>query len=322
VLLARELMRHGRQVVGTIRPGSNHAESIATYLRGVEVLELDVRSKDGFAGLLESQGFDEVYNLASMSSVAESWPKSELVAETNGFAVLRMLEAIRAYRDVHGTAPRFYEASTSEMFGITDQHPQTDTTPHHPRSPYAVSKSFAHHTTINFRESYGLFACSGILYNHESPLRGTRFVTRKITRAAAEIALGVSEKVTLGNLDIRRDWGSAADFVVSMRTTLEAEDPVDYVIATGESHSLVDFLVAAFDAAGLGSPWPYVEQDQALIRPAEVVELTGDATKAREQLGWTTTRSFEEIVRHMVQVDIERLTSGREHSVSYLDEPA
>lgn len=320
-LLARDLLAQGRQVVGTVRPSSSWRADVLAYLGdldGLEVVEHDVRDGVGFAHLIEKHRFDEIYNLASFSSVGLSWQNAELVSEINGMAVLRMLEALRLYQDRHGTAPRLYQASTSEVFGLADEQPQTETTPHHPRSPYAVAKSFAHHLTVNYRESYGLFASSGILYNHESPLRGAGFVTRKITRAAAEIALGKRESMSLGNLDIRRDWGHALDHVRCMRLMLEAPEPMDYVVATGIAHRLEDFLTAAFAAAGLGEPWPYVLQDPDLLRPAEVMETRGDATKAREQLGWVPEIGFDAMVRNMVEVELRRVESGVEHSVDYV----
>jgi GDPmannose 4,6-dehydratase len=320
-LLARELLAHGRQVVGTVRPSTSWRSDVLTYLPKsdrLQVVEHDVRDGVGFAHLIEKHRFDEIYNLASFSSVGLSWQNAELVAEINGNAVLRMLEALRMYADRNGTAPRFYQASTSEIFGLADEQPQSELTPHHPRSPYAVAKSFAHYLTLNYRESYGLFATSGILYNHESPVRGGGFVTRKITRSVAEIALGKRESLTLGNLDVRRDWGHAADYVRSMRLMLEADDPADYIVATGIAHSLEDFLRTAFEVAGLGDPAPYLRQDPALIRPADVMELRGDATKAREQLGWASQRSLREIIDEMVAVDMRRVESGVEEDVSYL----
>ena len=320
-LLARDLLAQGRQVVGTVRPSSSWRADVLTYLGGLdglEVVEHDVRDGVGFAHLIEKHRFDEIYNLASFSSVGLSWQNAELVSEINGMAVLRMLEALRLYRDRHGSAPRLYQASTSEIFGLADEQPQTENTPHHPRSPYAAAKSFAHHLTVNYRESYGLFASSGILYNHESPLRGAGFVTRKITRAAAEIALGKRESVSLGNLDVRRDWGHALDHVRCMRLMLEAPEPMDYVVATGITHRLEDFLAAAFAAAGLGEPWPYVHQDPDLLRPAEVMETRGDATKAREQLGWVPEIGFEAMVRNMVEVELRRVETGVEHSLDYV----
>jgi GDPmannose 4,6-dehydratase len=240
------------------------------------------------------------------------------VAETNALAVLRMLEELVAHRDRHGAAPRFYQPSSSEMFGVSDQQPQTETTPHYPRSPYAAAKSFAHHLTVNYRDSYGLFTCNGTLYNHESPLRGPQFVTRKITRSAAEIALGRREKLTLGNLDVCRDWGSAHDYVRSMHLMLQQDSPVDLIIATGRSRPLSELLEVAFAAAGLGDPRGYVEQDPDLMRPADVPDLRGDATKARELLGWAPAYSFEDTIGHMVAVDIERLETGIEDSPAYL----
>jgi GDPmannose 4,6-dehydratase len=321
LLLVRDLLDHGRAVIGTVRPETSGRADVVTYLQGLdglEVLEMDVRDRDGFGRLLEDRELDEIYNLASFSSVGASWSHAELVAETNGMAVLLMLEELRAYHERHGESPRFYQAGSSEMFGLTDAQPQTETTPHHPRSPYAVAKSFAHHLTVNYRESYGLFACNGILYNHESPLRGDMFVTRKITRAAAEIALGHRESLSLGNLDVRRDWGHALDYIRSMRLQMEAPDPMDYVIATGISHSLEEFLTVAFDAAGLGDPWRYVRQDPHLMRPAEVLELRGDFTKAREELGWAPRIDFRELVGEMVRIDLKRVESGTENDLEYL----
>ncbi|WP_372735224.1 GDP-mannose 4,6-dehydratase [Nocardioides sp.] len=320
-LLGRELLAHGRHVVGTVRPGTGFRSDITTYLGGVEgldVVELDLRDGVGVAHLLDKYNFDEIYNLASFSSVGLSWQNAELVSEINGMAVLRLLEALRLYHDRNGRAPRFYQASTSEIFGLAEEQPQTEHTPHHPRSPYAVAKSFAHHLTVNYRESYGLFACSGILYNHESPVRGAGFVTRKITRAVAEIALGRREELTLGNLDIRRDWGHAAEYVGSMRLMLEADDPADYIVATGVAHSLEEFINVAFDVAGLGDPGQYVRQNPDLMRPADVMELRGDATKAREQLGWVPQRGFREIIEEMVRVDMRRIETGVEDHRDYL----
>jgi GDPmannose 4,6-dehydratase len=320
-LLARDLLEAGRQVIGTVRPGTIWRADVETYLKGLdglEVVEHDVRDGVGFAHLIEKHDFAEIYNLASFSSVGLSWDNAELVSEINGMAVLRMLEALRLYQDRHGSAPRLYQASTSEIFGLADEQPQTETTPHHPRSPYAVAKSFAHHLTVNYRESYGLFTSSGIQYNHESPLRGTGFVTRKITRAAAEVALGRRDSVTLGNLDVRRDWGHALDHVRCMRLMLEADDGMDYIVGTGVTHRLEDFLEKAFAAAGVDDPWRYVRQDPDLMRPAEVMETRGDATKAREQLGWVPEITFDQMIEEMVRIEIRRVETGVEHSVEYV----
>ena len=318
VYLAGLLRERGYDVVGTAQPGAAARQRMAPYLAGIQVVNHDLRDALAFAALLDQYLPDEVYNLAAFSSVGASWQHAELVGETNGMAVLRMLEVLRQHRDRHGTAPRFYQASTSEMFGLADHQPQTENTPHHPRSPYAATKSFAHHLTINYRESYGLYACSGILYNHESPLRGLDFVTRKISRSVAEIALGRRDTITLGNIDVRRDWGAVPDYVDAMWRTLQQDAPVDYIIATGVSHALSDVLDVAFSEAGLGAPERYVTQDPSLMRPADVAELRGDATKAREELGWAPRISFEETIAKMVRADIARLSSGIEESPEYL----
>ena len=318
IYLARHLLSLGYRVVGTVPPGSGSHVEAAPYLRDVELLELDVRDRAGFASALEGLRPTEIYNLAALTSVGASWKAAELVAETNAMAVLRMLEELVAHRDRHGEAPRFYQPSSSEMFGLADQQPQTESTPHYPRSPYAAAKSFAHHLTVNYRESYGLHTCTGVLYNHESPLRPLDFVTRKITRSVAEIALGRRERLALGNLDVRRDWGFAGDYVRSMHLALQHDAPVDLIIATGEARDLREVLGVAFNAAGLGSPDPFVTQDPALVRPADIPELRGDATKARELLGWVPTLSFEALVGHMVAVDMERLSTGVEESPRYL----
>ena len=320
-LLTHDLLELGRTVVGTVPPGTTNRPELSAYLGGLEGLEIvehDVRDGVGFERLIETREVDEIYNLASLSSVGASWENAELVSETNGLAVLRMLEALRAFQDRHGRAPRLFQASSSEVFGPGDGRSQDETTPHHPRSPYAVAKCYAQHMVESFRESYGLFACSGILYNHESPLRGAGFVTRKITRAAAEIAHGGRESVSLGNLDVRRDWGHALDHVRCMRLMLEADAPADYVVGTGVSHSLEEFLCAAFESAGLGEPWPYVRHDPDLVRPGEVTERRGDATRAREQLGWIPEIPFRSMVEEMVRVDLQRVETGVEESPDYL----
>lgn len=317
VYLARHLLAQGYRVVGTVRPGTGAGDR-AVYLDGVELVELDQTDAPGFARLLDVVQPGELYNLAGLTSVGASWQHAELVAETNGMAVLRILEALLRFRDRHGWAPRYFQPSSSEMFGVSDQQPQTEGTPHHPRSPYAATKSFAHHLTVNYRESYGLFTCTGTLYNHESPLRGQQFVTRKISRSVAEIALGLRSSVNLGNLDVRRDWGFADDYVRAMQLTLGLDEPHDFIIATGRSRPLSDVLAVAFAAIGVDDPSAYVHQDPHLMRPADVPDLYGDPTKAREQLGWEPRVEFDAVIEHMVRADITRLRTGVEESPEYL----
>jgi GDPmannose 4,6-dehydratase len=244
---------------------------------------------------------DEVYNLGAQSFVAASFEMPIFTADVTALGALRILEAIRE------VAPqaRFYQASSSEMFGQAQEMPQRESTPFHPRSPYAVSKVFAHWATVNYRESYDLFACSGIMFNHESPLRGLEFVTRKITRAAARIKLGRQDTLYLGNLDAKRDWGFAGDYVPAMWMMLQQDRPDDFVIATGQSRSVRDFVAAAFSRLDLD--WEqYVQVDPQFFRPAEVNALIGDATRARETLGWQPTVPFEELVGMMVDHDLNR----------------
>jgi GDPmannose 4,6-dehydratase len=246
---------------------------------------------------------DEIYNLAAMSFVAVSWVQPTLTAEFSGVSVTRMLEAMRE------SCPeaRFYQASSSEMFGKVREVPQTESTPFYPRSPYGVAKAYGHHITVNYRESYGLHATSGILFNHESPRRGLEFVTRKITWHAAAIRHGKRDRIKLGNLDARRDWGFARDYVVAMWLMLQQDDADDYVVATNQAHSVRDCVEIAFDEAGLGDWERYVEQDPALVRPAEVDHLIGDYGKAERKLGWRPETSFEELIRLMTRADLELL---------------
>jgi GDPmannose 4,6-dehydratase len=319
VYLARLLREKGYSVVGTSRPGGSDLDRLRPYLTDLEVVEVDSCDASAIAGLLEQVQPDEIYNLAAFSSVGASWAAAELVAETNAIAVLRLLEALLRYRDAHGAAPRLYHASSSEIFGLATEHPQTVSTPHHPRSPYAAAKSYAHHLVVNYRESYGLFACSGILYNHESPIRPAQFVTRKITRAAAEIALGRRTSVQLGNLDVRRDWGAAQDYVRAMWLMLQQPEPADFIVATGESRTLSELLEVAFAATGLQSPWDYVEQDPALIRRTDVTDLRGDPTLAHELLGWRPQISFVELIGQMARADLARVETGVEEDPRYLD---
>ncbi|MGH7856638.1 MAG: GDP-mannose 4,6-dehydratase, partial [Candidatus Binatia bacterium] len=259
---------------------------------------------------------DEVYNLAAISFVPVSWNQADLTGEITGLGVLRVLEAVRI---VEGVTPsggsgrvgrvRFYQASSSEMFGKVRETPQNERTAFYPRSPYGVAKVYGHYITVNYRESYGIFACSGILFNHESPRRGLEFVTRKVTHAVASIKLGVARELSLGNLDAKRDWGFAGDYVEAMWLMLQQPAADDYVIATGENHSVRELVEIAFEAVGLD--WKkHVKLDPALIRPAEVDALIGDASKARATLGWKPKVSFRELVQMMVEGDLERLRNG------------
>jgi len=252
---------------------------------------------------------DEVYNLGAISFVAISFGQAELTSNITGLGVLRMLEAVRIVGGTQNNPIRFYQASSSEMFGKVREVPQSEMTPFHPRSPYGCAKVFGHSITVNYRESYGLYACSGILFNHEGPRRGLEFVTRKITNTAARIKLGIESELVMGNLESKRDWGYAGDYVRAMWLMLQQPEPDDYVVATGESHSIEDFLELAFAEAGLGDWRPFVRQDPRFLRPAEVDLLIGDPTKAREQLGWIPEVDFPTLVKMMVHHDIETETA-------------
>jgi GDPmannose 4,6-dehydratase len=234
-----------------------------------------------------------------------SFNQAELTANVTGLGVLRALEAVRMVGGAQNNPIRFYQASSSEMFGKVREVPQTEMTPFHPRSPYGVAKVFGHHITMNYRESYGLYACSGILFNHEGPRRGLEFVTRKITNTAARIKLGVEKELVLGNTDAKRDWGYAGDYVKAMWLMLQQDEPDDYVIATGETHSIEEFLTLAFDKVGLGDWKPYVRHDAKFLRPAEVDLLIGDPAKAKAKLGWQPEVNFEQLVAMMVEHDLE-----------------
>jgi GDPmannose 4,6-dehydratase len=270
----------------------------------VTILEGDLRDMSSLIKALEMSAPDEVYNLGAISFVGMSWKQPELVSEITGLGVLRLLEAIRIYTDGDVSKIRFYQASSSEMFGKVQETPQVETTTFYPRSPYGVAKAYGHNITVNYRESYGMFACSGILFNHESPLRGEEFVTRKITKAVARIALGKQEKLHLGNLDAKRDWGFAGDYVKAMHAMLQQDTPEDFVISTGETHSVREFCELAFARAGITDWEQYVVLDPNFVRPAEVDLLLGDATKAKNVLGWTPETSFQQLVEIMVDNDL------------------
>jgi GDPmannose 4,6-dehydratase len=321
VYLTRFLRAKGYRVVGSSTSASSSLARLSPYLEGVEIARVDVRDGVGMHDLLVRTRPDEIYNLAAMSSVGASWEHAEEVAEVNGVSVLRMLDWLLRYRDEFTTTPRFYQASSSEIFGLAAQQPQDESTPHYPRSPYGAAKSFAHHITVNYRESYGLFACNGILFNHESPLRATRFVTRKVTRAVAEIKLGLRQELSLGNLDVRRDWGFAGDYVEAMWLMLQQPEPEDFVIATGVASSLRDFVEAAFAYVNIADPWEHIRQDPAMLRPADVPQTWGNPALAGERLGWSPKTSLTALVAHMVETDLERLRTGVEEAPALL-EPA
>ncbi len=308
--LAELLLEQGYRVVGTVRRASApNFWRIQHLLDRIELRPADLLDQLSLIRVIAEVRPDEVYNLAAMSFVPASWDQPMLTGEYNSQGVTRMLEAVRQVNP----AIRFYQASSSEMFGKVREVPQTELTPFHPRSPYGVSKVFGHYITVNYRESYGLFACSGILFNHESPRRGLEFVTRKVTDSVARIKLGLADTLHLGNLDARRDWGFAGDYVRAMWAMLQQPEPDDYVVATGVSHSVRDLVETAFGHAGL--EWEkYVKMNPALIRPAEVDHLIGDPSKARRMLGWWPSMDFTGLVTMMVDADLERLQEA--HSVA------
>jgi GDPmannose 4,6-dehydratase len=301
--LAEYLLGQGYRVFGAVRRSSavNHSR-IAHLREQIELVEADLLDQLSVIGAVRRTQPHEIYNLAAQSFVPTSWEQPVLTAEFDAIGVARMLEAIRFV----DPSIRFYQASSSEMFGKVREVPQSETTPFHPRSPYGVAKVYGHFITINYRESYNLFACSGILFNHESPRRGMEFVSRRIAHGVARIKRGLSTELRLGNLEARRDWGFAGDYVRAMWLMLQQDQPDDYVVATGEPHSVRDFVDAAFRHVGL-SPQEYIRQDPALIRPAEVDLLVGDASKARKVLGWTPTVNFDGLVRMMVDAELDAL---------------
>jgi GDPmannose 4,6-dehydratase len=304
ILLAELLAREGFTVWALVRQGAARVELLQARVPSVKVLYGDLRDREAVCAALRTAEPDQVYNLAAFSSVARSWEHAREVMEINTLAVVTLLDEIRAMRKATGRDIRFYQASSSEMFGSPSVSPQTEQTTFHPRSPYGVAKSAAHFLTMNYRESYGLFACSGILYNHESPLREPHFVTRKITAGVAAIAQGRADRLELGTLDVSRDWGWAPDYVLAMWLMLQHDLPGDYIVATGRSRTLQDFLTAAFSCIGVDDWSGHVVTDEGLLRPAEVVGLVGDASKARVELGWEPTVGFEEIVARMVRHDL------------------
>jgi GDPmannose 4,6-dehydratase len=315
--LADFLLEKGYEVFGMVRRASTeNFDRIEHVVGRVELLQGDLLDQASLVAVLEDSRPQEVYNLAAQSFVPTSWNQPVLTAEFTGVGVTRLLEAIRRV----DSSIRFYQASSSEMFGKVREVPQTELTPFYPRSPYGVAKTYGHFITVNYRESYDLFAVSGILFNHESPRRGLEFVTRKISDGVARIKLGLESELRLGNLDAKRDWGYAGDYVRAMWLMLQADEPADYVVATGETHAVREFLDLAFAHAGL-EPDNHVALDERYLRPAEVDHLVGDASKARAELGWEPEVSFRGLVELMVDADLGRL-SGSGARAPRVTEPA
>lgn len=302
--LAELLLSKGYSVHGTVRRSSTESfERISHLMARIQLHQADLLDELSLRAVMDDVRPTEVYNLAAMSFVATSWCQPLLTGEITALGVTRMLEAMRRVVP----EARFYQASSSEMFGKVREVPQSEDTPFYPRSPYGVAKVFGHHITVNYRESYDLFAVSGILFNHESPRRGIEFVTRKVSDAVARIKLGLQDKLFMGNMDAERDWGFAGDYVDAMWRMLQQDTPDDYVVATGETHSVREFVQIAFDHANLD--WQkYVEIDPQFLRPAEVDQLLGDAAKAKTKLDWAPCVTFRELVAMMVEADIKRLT--------------
>jgi len=305
--LAELLLGKGYRVVGLVRRSSTTPyERISHILDRIEFVSADLLDQHSLLDAIESAAPDEVYNLAGQSFVQTSWSQPVLTGEFTALGVARVLEAIRK------VAPnaRFYQASSSEQFGKVEESPQRESTPFHPRNPYGVAKAYGHWITVNYRESLGLFAVSGILFNHESPRRGLEFVTRKITDAAARISLGLADKVSLGNLEARRDWGFAGDYVDAMWRMLQQQQPTDFVIGTGETRSVREFCELAFGAVDLDYR-AHVVEDPKLVRPAEARVLVADPARAKSELGWNPQVTFEGLVRMMVEADVERLNDDQ-----------
>ncbi|HBE90446.1 MAG: GDP-mannose 4,6-dehydratase [Candidatus Andersenbacteria bacterium RIFCSPLOWO2_12_FULL_45_8] len=301
--LAELLLEKGYDVYGLVpRYATNPFENIEHILDKVTIITGDLSDSSSLYRMIRDVQPDEVYNLGAQSFVKGSWDLPELTGDVTGVGVTRILEALRYVKP----DTKFYQASSSEMFGKVVETPQRETTPFYPRSPYGVAKVYGHYITVNYRESYGMYACSGILFNHESPRRGREFVTRKISEGVARIKLGLAKELRLGNMEARRDWGFVGDYVVMMWLMLQQDKPDDYVIGTGENHSVQEFVELAFGHAGLD--WKkYVVLDEAFKRPAEVDELLADPKKAKEKLGWEPQVSFEELVKMMVESDIKKM---------------
>ncbi len=303
--LSELLLSKGYEVFGLIRGQNNPRRAIVERdVPGVQLLTGDLGDLSSLIRAIHAAKPDEFYNLGAISFVAYSWENANLTSQVTGLGVLNALESVRLYQEDTGNAVRFYQASSSEMFGKVQEVPQRESTLLWPRSPYGVAKVFGHYMTINYRESYGMHASSGILFNHESPRRGPEFVTRKITQAVARIKLGLQDELVLGNIDAQRDWGFAGDYVEAMWRMLQQPTADDYVVATGETHSIGEFLERAFATAGIDDWSGYVRQAPEFVRPAEVDLLIGDPTKARTRLGWEPKVEFPELVRMMVENDL------------------
>ncbi len=309
--LAKLLLEKGYKVYGLVRRYSNPSFENLEYLNIVDKIDYvdgDMTDESSLYNIIKTIRPEEVYNLAAQSFVGASWDQAKLTTEINALGVLYLLNAIKYF----SPATKFYQASTSEMFGLANHRGyQDENTPFHPRSPYGVSKVYAYWMTINFRESYGIFACNGILFNHESPIRGKEFVTRKITDGVAQIKLGLKNELRLGNLDAKRDWGFAGDYVEAMYLMLQQEKPDDFVVGTGENHSVREFVEAAFAVVGIKDWQKYVKSDPRFKRPAEVYELRARAEKAKKVLGWKPKVSFAELVKMMVEADLKRWKNAK-----------
>jgi GDPmannose 4,6-dehydratase len=307
--LAELLLDKGYDVYGLVRGQNNPKyDMVRDVVPGVKLLTGDLTDMASLMRAFEAASPAEVYNLGAISFVAYSWENARVTSEVTGMGVLNILEAVRLFCGDDPSRVRFYQASSSEMFGKVQAVPQSESTLLWPRSPYGVAKVFGHYMTINYRESYGMHASSGILFNHESPRRGPEFVTRKVSMAVARISRGLQENLVMGNLDARRDWGFAGDYVDAMWRMLQQDEADDYVVATGETHSIRTLLDVAFARVGIDDWSGYVVQDPRFMRPAEVDLLVGDASKAREKLGWKPTVGFTELVHMMVDSDLARLT--------------
>jgi len=304
--LAEFLLEKGYEVYGMVRRSSTEKFERINHIKDkITLVQADLLDQLSIIDIIDGIRPDEVYNLAAQSFVPTSWSQPVLTGEFNALGVTKVLEAIRLIdKNI-----RFYQASSSEMFGKVKEIPQNENTPFYPRSPYGVAKVYGHFITVNYRESYGIFAVSGILFNHESPRRVLEFVTRKISNGVARIKLGSAKEIRLGNLDAKRDWGYAGDYVKAMWMMLQQDKPCDYVIATGQAHSIREFVELAFKRVGLDYQ-DYVVTDKELIRPAEVEHLVGDASKAKRELGWEPTVSFKELVKMMVDEDLKRLKTN------------